>query len=150
MRFARGFMNCLMAAGICAGMVSSVQAGWTPYKTVTLDAYANVLPGGNAYHEEVVAAGVYRFSIDPASVGMNFTGSQANYATIKGAALMVLNRSDNNNKGKVYFYGLNLQDGLESQVIHTIPVNAGFDLFLPDWYRGDNSGSVKVIIEKWQ
>lgn len=80
---------------------------------------------------------------------MNFTGSQANYATIKGAALMVLNRSDSINKGKVYFYGLNLQDGLESQVIHSVPVNAGLDLFLPDWYRGDNSGSVKVIIEKW-
>jgi hypothetical protein len=125
-------------------------AGWGVYKTVTIDGYQNALPGGNAYHEEVVAQGVYRFRIDPTSVGYSATGTQPNYALNKAAMLMFLNRSDSVNKGKVYFYALNINDGLASEVIHTVPVNGGFDLFLADWFRGDNSGSVKVIIEKWQ
>ncbi|MBP2859119.1 hypothetical protein J8657_16080 [Dickeya oryzae] len=50
----------------------------------------------------------------------------------------------------VSYYGLN-DDGMHAAaIIHAFPQTGGFDLYLQDWQRSDNSGTVKVIIEKWK
>ena len=126
-------------------------AGWQPYKTVTLDGYNNTIPGGNFYNETNVASGVYRFRIDPESAGVDYATGQAGNTRSKSAALMIYDRTITSDKSAaVSFYGLN-DDGLEaSSLMHAFPQGGGFDLYLQDWQRADNSGSVSVIIEKWQ
>ncbi|QIE99532.1 hypothetical protein G5574_18810 [Pantoea stewartii] len=141
-------------------------AGWQPYKTVTLDGYNNTIPGGSFYNETNVASGVYRFRIDPESAGVDYATGQAGNTRSKSAALMIYDRTTTSDKSAalmiydrtttsdksaaVSFYGLN-DDGLEaSSLMHAFPQGGGFDLYLQDWQRADNSGSLSVIIEKWQ
>ncbi|WP_240346735.1 hypothetical protein [Pectobacterium brasiliense] len=129
----------------------SAMADWKPYKTVTLDGYNNTIPGGSVYNETMVASGVYRFRIDPASVGIDYATGQAGNTRSKSAALMVYDRTSTADKtAAVSYYGLN-DDGLQaSAIIHAFPQTGGFDLYHQDWQRVDNSGTVNVIIEKWQ
>jgi len=129
----------------------SAMADWQSYKTVTLDGLNNTIPGGSAYNENNVASGVYRFRIDPASAGVDYATGQSGNTRSKSAALMVYDRTTTTDKtAAVSFYGLN-DDGLQaSSLIHAFPQGGGFDLYLQDWQRSDNSGTVNVIIEKWQ
>ncbi|MEI7256097.1 hypothetical protein [Dickeya dadantii] len=129
----------------------SAMAGWQPYKTVTLDGYNNTVPGGSAYNETTIASGVYRFRIDPTSAGVDYATGQAGNTRSKSAALVVYDRTSTSDKtAAVSYYGLN-DDGMHAAaIIHAFPQTGGFDLYLQDWQRVDNSGTVKVIIEKWQ
>lgn len=129
----------------------SVMADWELYRSVMLDGYANSIPGGNYYHELTIPSGVYRFRIDPNSVGVDYATNQGGNTKSKSAALMIYNRTATADQtAEVTYYGLNLSGNLASGIIHAVPQTAGFDLFLQDWARSDNSGSVKVIIEKWK
>ncbi|WP_289366123.1 hypothetical protein [Pantoea stewartii] len=98
-----------------------------------------------------MASGVYRFRIDPESAGVDYATGQAGNTRSKSAALMIYDRTTTSDKSAaVSFYGLN-DDGLQaSSLMHAFPQGGGFDLYLQDWQRADNSGSVSVIIEKWQ
>lgn len=129
----------------------SAMADWQPYKTVTLDGFNNTISGGNLYYENNVASGVYRFRIDPASAGVDYATGQAGNTASKSAALRVYDRTTTTDKSAaVSYYGLN-DDGLQaSSLIHAFPQGGGFDLYLEDWQRADDSGTVNVIIEKWQ
>lgn len=129
----------------------SAMADWQPYKTVSLDGFNNTIPGGSVYNETNVASGVYRFRIDPNSAGVDYATGQSGNTTSKSAALMTYDRTTTTDKtAAVSFYGLN-NDGLQaSSLIHAFPQGGGFDLYLQDWQRADNSGTVNVIIEKWQ
>ncbi|KTS30153.1 hypothetical protein ACTUSR_07360 [Pantoea stewartii subsp. indologenes] len=145
--------NFIKASIVAFSVVTSfsAMAGWQPYKTVTLDGYNNTIPGGSFYNETNVASGVYRFRIDPESAGVDYATGQAGNTRSKSAALMIYDRTTTSDKSAaVSFYGLN-DDGLEaSSLMHAFPQGGGFDLYLQDWQRADNSGSVSVIIEKWQ
>lgn len=129
----------------------SAMADWQPYKTVSLDGFNNTIPGGSVYNETNVASGVYRFRIDPNSAGVDYATGQSGNTASKSAALMTYDRTTTTDKtAAVSFYGLN-NDGLQaSSLIHAFPQGGGFDLCLQDWQRADNSGTVNVIIEKWQ
>ncbi|WP_210506684.1 hypothetical protein [Pantoea ananatis] len=129
----------------------SAMADWQPYKTVSLDGFNNTIPGGSVYNETNVASGVYRFRIDPNSAGVDYATGQSGNTNSKSAALMTYDRTTTTDKtAAVSFYGLN-NDGLQaSSLIHAFPQGGGFDLYLQDWQRADNSGTVNVIIEKWQ
>ncbi|WP_237029088.1 hypothetical protein [Pectobacterium carotovorum] len=129
----------------------SAMADWKPYKTVTLEGHLNTIPGGRVFTETTVASGVYRFRIDPASVGIDYATGQAGNTRSKSAALMVYDLTSTADKtAAVSYYGLN-DDGLKAPaIIHAFPQTGGFDLYLQDWQRVDNSGTVNVIIEKWQ
>ncbi|WP_219953205.1 hypothetical protein [Dickeya zeae] len=129
----------------------SALADWQAYKTVTLDGYNNLIPGGSPYVEKDVQAGVYRFRIDPTSAGVDYASGQAGNTQSKSAALRVYNRtSTSDHTASVNYYGLNSDGILAAGITHAFPLGGGFDLFLEDWQRSDDSGSVKVIIEKWQ
>jgi len=139
----------ILAVSVIASF--SAMADWQPYKTVVLDGYNNTVPGGSVYSETSVASGVYRFRVDPASAGVDFATGQVGNTKSKSAALMTYDRTTTTDKtAAVSYYGLN-NDGLQaSSQIHAFPQGGGFDLFLEDWQRADDSGSVNVIIEKWQ
>ena len=144
------FVNAsILAVSVVASF--SAMADWQPYKAVTLDGYNNIVPGGNLYYETNVASGVYRFRIDPASAGVDYATGQAGNTNSKSAALRTYDRTTTTDKtASVNYYGLN-NDGFQAaSIIHAFPQGGGFDLFLEDWQRADDSGSVNVIIEKWQ
>lgn len=146
-------MKTLKASILTASVIASfsAMADWQPYKTVSLDGYNNTVPGGNLYYETNVASGVYRFRIDSTSVGIDYATGQAGNTNSKSAALRTYDRTTTADKtASVSYYGLN-NDGLQSSsLIHAFPQGGGFDLYLEDWQRADDSGSVNVIIEKWQ
>ncbi|MCQ0033138.1 hypothetical protein EFP18_01500 [Burkholderia glumae] len=129
---------------------SSAFAGWQNYETITLDGVANSIPGGNYYHELTIPTGVYRFRIDPTSPGVDYATNENGNTNSKSAALMIYDRTATTDKtAQVSYYGLNANGIDASGVIHAVEQTAGFDLFLQDWAPSDNSGTVRVIIEKW-
>ncbi|EGT5666300.1 MULTISPECIES: hypothetical protein [Cronobacter] len=146
-------MKIVKASIVAVSVIASfsAMADWQPYKTVVLDGYTNTIPGGSVYSETSVPSGVYRFRIDPASAGVDFATGQAGNTKTKSAALMTYDRTTTTDKtAAVSYYGLN-NDGLKaSSQMHAFPQGGAFNLFLEDWVRQDDSGSVSVIIEKWK
>lgn len=136
---------------LTAALVSTVSmADWVAYgDKVTLQGAQNSVPGGQQYHIENIPAGVYRFRIDPQSNGVDYNTGYIDATKSLAAGLMVYNRSDATHKAEVSYYGINNPRGPQ-EVIHPVPVSAGLDLFLEDWNRADNTGSVTVVIERWQ
>ena len=151
-------MKIISKVAVMSGLLfSSVgyAGNWVEAYTHNLDGYANALPSGYAVHQECVPAGVYRFRVDPNSIGINYTGGLPNFKASKALGLFILNRADSTVSGQTYFYGLNASstvEGLPSAVIHAAPgtVCMGYDAFIEDWNRADNSGSVTLIVEVWK
>jgi hypothetical protein len=146
-------MNRVMKFLIVAAAMlvpGSAMAEWQLYKNVTLDGYVNCIPGGSIYNEVTIPSGVYRFRIDPTSAGVDYATNESGNTLSKSAALMVYDRtSTTDHTAAVSYYGLNLDGVQAAGIIHAFPQTGGFDLYLQDWARSDNSGTVKVIIEKW-
>ncbi|PCE23464.1 hypothetical protein BWP39_27685 [Paraburkholderia acidicola] len=143
-------MKKIFVSLIATLLSTAAMADWVAYgDKVTLDAVQNTLPGGQQYHIETIPAGVYRFRIDPASVGVNNNTGGENATKSLTAAMFVFNRADATHKAESFYYGINNPRGAQ-EIIHAVPVNAGVDLFLEEWNRADNTGSVTVIIEKWE
>ncbi|WP_208456859.1 hypothetical protein [Burkholderia gladioli] len=150
-RFNKMKLTKILASAVVSVASASAMAGWVPYETITLDGYANTVPGGVPYNEVTIPSGVYRFRIDPTSVGVDYATNQSGNTQSKSAGLMVYDRTTTTDKtAAVTYYGLNYDGIHESGIIHAFPQTGGVDLYLQDWQRVDNTGSVKVIIEKWQ
>lgn len=144
----------VVGSAACAILTLSVSttamADWQIYKNITLGGMTNTIPGGSTYYEANIPSGVYRFRIDPTSVGVDYATSQAGNTKSKSAAVMVYNRtSTTNNTASVSYYGLNMDGVQAAGIIHAFPQTGGYSIFLSDWARTDNSGSVNVIIEQW-
>lgn len=130
---------------------SAASADWAPYKNIKLEGLPNTIPGGSAHTEVSIPSGVYRFRIDPKSTGVDYATNQVGNTQSKSASLMVYTgTSKKDNTSTVTYYGLNL-DGLSaSSAMHAFPQQGGFSAFLSDWVKIDNSGSVILLVEKWE
>ncbi|WP_156521449.1 hypothetical protein [Burkholderia sp. MSMB1589WGS] len=52
----------LLIGAMTASASCSAMANWELYRTVTLDGYANSIPGGSYYHELSIPSGVTKIS----------------------------------------------------------------------------------------
>ena len=125
-----------------AGSASSLPS-WVRVETITVDGVANAIPGGATIHR-VYAGGTYRFSLDPTSPGISYSGGRPPEIS---SFLMIIDKSTTQNSTQTV--GLS-EDVGPTYTIETSGAGFSLDAFVADIYIGDNSGSTRIFVDQWK
>jgi hypothetical protein len=128
-------------------VATTCYADWARVESITLNGVNNAIPGGSTIHRDY-PPGLYRFSLDTASIGISYA---YNYPKSTSAFIMLFDYGST--PGKVYSKSLSLEDG-PSYIDHASNASAnvwiGAEFFVEDWNIWDNTGSVRVFVDKWK